>query len=134
MTAIHGAWDGVPGDCNGNGIGDSTDIAERMEDDVNRNGIIDFCDPDSMVRMRDELPTTFPGTSKFRVRHRQRGVEIRYRVPRGALEWSSMLRMNVTGGSLGSTWHETPQACIKWSGTGPSGPRRRFRQASIRSA
>lgn len=42
--------DAGPIDCNRNGINDSIDIAHGYDDDLNRNGKIDFCDPDARVR------------------------------------------------------------------------------------
>jgi hypothetical protein len=83
-------WDGPPGDCNDNGLPDSIDIAQHMEDDVNGNGIADYCDPvDSVRYSNNRFDGTWQemhnarGASYFRVRHNPFGITIRYTVPPG---------------------------------------------------
>jgi hypothetical protein len=76
-------------DCNDNGIDDSVDIAERIEDDVNANGEIDSCDPDPAVREFALSDTTWhsysishPGDVYFKTSFNDTGdVRIRYTVP-----------------------------------------------------
>jgi len=85
-----GLWGGPPGDCNDNGVPDSIDIAQRMEDDVNGNGIADYCDPVDSVRYSNnrfdgiwQQMHNVRGASYFRVRHNSFGLTIRYTVPPG---------------------------------------------------
>jgi hypothetical protein len=80
-------------DCNGNAVPDSVDIAEGTEDDVNHNGILDDCDPDTNLCVRYNRNNcrdgwkglaNSPDTSYFHVAHAGNGtVIIQYTVPPG---------------------------------------------------
>lgn len=77
----------APFDCNNNSIADSLDIASHVAADVNRNGLIDECDPDTAVRDSTLSNTwrtnaTTRAVPFFRVRHTLGGtVDIDYTVP-----------------------------------------------------
>jgi hypothetical protein len=75
-------------DCNGNGIQDSLDIARGFASDINRNGHIDECDPDSLVAHKALTGNRWwrfadiPDTSHFAVVHGYTPrITIRYTVP-----------------------------------------------------
>lgn len=79
--------DGRP-DCNGNGIPDSVDIARGYAEDENHNGVIDDCEPDSVVhsRIKDgswRRAAFAVDTSFFAVRQSITVVTIDYTVPMG---------------------------------------------------
>jgi hypothetical protein len=86
-------------DCNANGVDDSVDIAEHIEDDANGNGEIDSCDPDPAVREFALSDTTWhsysishPGDVYFKTSFNDTGdVRIRYTVPEGG----SRIRLEV---------------------------------------
>ena len=80
-------------DCDGNGVPDAIDIREGTEEDLNRNGVIDPCDPDTNLpsnphnqswrAFRNAADTSFfwAGFQNRPVDDGGRRVAIRYTVP-----------------------------------------------------
>ena len=78
-------------DCNLNGIADADDLAQGFDDDVNHNGSIDFCDPDSALRRQARTDEAWRGlaatldssffSARLRYRQGRNGVLLRYTVP-----------------------------------------------------
>ena len=79
----------LPPDCDSDGVPDSLDILAGRADDVNHDGVDDYCDDDPAVRSETfsdhwKQLACLPDTVFFKARH-QAGDEVwvRYTVPEG---------------------------------------------------
>ena len=118
-------------DCDGNGVADAIDIREGTEEDLNHNGVIDPCDPDTNLPSNPQNQSwralrSAPDTSFFWAGFQNRPLEdggrivaIRYTVPlegasvrldvfdaRGFLV-ASPVRARQDGGAYESAWNRT---------------------------